>query len=122
MSEKKYKKWLGLQQQLAKIKAEELMLRKEICADLFDGEQGEFKVNKETRNLIVVATSKVTRSLDNEALSTMMSDLSDEEKDCVKFKPSLDTRKWRKLPEDCLLNQAVIEKPATPTLTVEVKV
>lgn len=122
ITEVKYKKWLALRQQLQKVKDEELMLRKEICVELFDGATGEFKAKRETKNLIVEATSKVTRSLDEEALRSISDNLNDEERECLKYKASLDTRKWRKLPDDSLLHEAVVEKPATPTLVVEVKV
>lgn len=114
--------WYTLKQELARIKKEEAALRRRICETLFNGRQGEFTVETETDDYTLKATSKVSRSIDETTLKSLLPELSEEEKTCVRWKASLDTRRWRKLPDNSLLNQAVVEKPAMPTLTLEVKI
>jgi hypothetical protein len=118
----KYMEWLALDQELKVLKAKEQMLRKELCEELFEGRVGEFKVDVDTDIYEVRATSKVNRKIDEQVYFSISEELSKEEKDCIKFKPSLDVRKWRKLPEDCILNEAIVESPAMPVLEVTVKV
>lgn len=118
----RYMELLALQQELAKVKKQELELRKELCNELFEGRVGEFKKEFETDRYEVEAQSKVTHNIDKTAFAAIVDELSDEELECIRYKPELDIRKWRKLPEDAILHEVVTEKPATPTLKITLKV
>lgn len=121
ISEERLVEWMKVSQKLKELKAEEQALRKELCSILFDNQSGEFKTSTETEHLVVVAESKVTRNIDATALTTMLSDLTDQERKAINYKPNLVLREYRKLPEDSKLHSVIIERPAMPTLDVTIK-
>lgn len=116
----KYLKWLNMSDRLKALKKEEAALRRELCSDLFNGKQGNFKEVYNDKGVHVVATSKLTNNLDERVLQSLMGGLSDVEKACIKWKPSLVAAHYKVLPEDSILHEAVTAKPAMPTLSVTI--
>ena len=116
----KFLQWKEMSDSLSAIKADEAALRRELCAELLGDKQGNFKETLEEQGLRVVATSKTSTSLDERVLQQLMGGLSDAEKSCVKYKPSLIAAMYKVLPEGSILHEAVTVKPAMPTLSVEV--
>ena len=117
--EKKLKKWYELSQKVKELKAKEQRLRREICEEMFDGKLGEFAVGREYGNYSVKATSRVTRSIDETVLESIEEDLTAQELSCIKRKASLVLASYKKLPGDSLLYEAITEKPAMPSLKLD---
>jgi hypothetical protein len=117
----RYMEWYQLSLELKQLKEKEMKLRKELCEDMFDGKVGRFVVTKDTPDYKVKATSKVTTQLDEDVLKDMYDDLSEIERAAVKFKPSLVAKQYNKLSVESMLHEAVIQKPATPTLKIDFK-
>jgi hypothetical protein len=116
--ENKYEQWIELSEMLSRIKKEELELRLEICEGIFNGRVGEFKEKVEVEDFLVEATSKTNRTVDEVVLQNMWKELNEVEQAAIKFKPSIDLRRYRMIPDDSLLHEAITEKPATPTLSI----
>jgi len=100
-------------------KSEELKLRKELAAHFLKGKhvgthnftEGEF---------LVKAVKKVSTSLDKETLEAMFDDFSNEERECIAFKPSLIMKEYKNLDAENreYLDMCVIVKPSLPAITV----
>lgn len=119
--EDKYMEWYSLLMKLQDIKEQEMKLRKELCENLFNGKVGRFVVTDKFPEFKAKATSKVTTSLDEDVLKEMYEELSELEQAAIKFKPTLVAKQYNKLPLTSLLHEAVIQKPATPTLKIDFK-
>jgi len=112
----RYKEWYKLSLELKILKEKEAALRRELCAEQFNGLVGSFKAVYDTVAYEVTCTSRITRSLDKTVYMAIEDELSDLEKECVKHTPSLVATAYKHLPEDSLLHSAVTEKPAMPTM------
>jgi len=111
--------WQEMVTELKELKAKEMKARLMLCGFILGGEVGEFKDVTLLDGYKITTNSKVSRKLDEGVLSALMSDMTDTDKNAVRFKPSLDLRAYRKLPDDSLLHEAVTVSPATPTLKLE---
>ena len=111
--------WLSLSQRLKDLKAEEASLRRQLCSELFEGKEGEFKTQLKLGSVVVTGKSSVNRKIDQAVLNTIIDELSDEERMCIRYKPELELKSYRKLPENSLLHECITESPAMPTLDVE---
>lgn len=114
--------WYKAQQDLKELKAHEAKLRRAICEDMFDGQQGSFKVKISNAAYDIVATSRITTSLDMSVYEGLVNRLSEAELACIKYKPSLIAKNYKQLPPLSLLDEAIVTKPAMPTLKLTVKV
>lgn len=111
--------WKKLQDQLKLIKEQELELRKEICSEILEGRIGEISEKATFEGTLVRVKMTVTRNVDEDVLSTIWSDLTIDEQQAIKFKPSLVLAGYRKLHDGALLHEAVTVKPSeTPTLEI----
>lgn len=115
----KYEEWFAMSLMLKDIKAKEAIARRELCSELFDGRVGDFKVVHETATYKVVAKSGVSRSLDADAYEAIEDDLTPQDREAIRFKPSLVKKLYDKLPKDSLLHEIITEKPSMPTMTME---
>jgi len=111
--------WKKIADRLKQLKVTEAKARKTLCAVLFDGDEGEFIKRIELNGYAIKGTSKVSRRLDEGILHAIHDELSDADKDAVRFKPVLNLRAYRQLLSNSVLHEAVTESPAMPTLTVE---
>ena len=66
-----------------------------------------------------VVNIKVNRNVDDAALTSIINDLSDDERASIVYKPSLDMRRYRKLPDSSILHSVVTAKPGMPTLKLD---
>jgi hypothetical protein len=67
---------------------------------------------------VIKPVKRVSVSFDKELLEFVTDELSDEEKDAIRWKPELDARKYKALDDHDVLDQAIIVKPAMPGLTI----
>ncbi len=111
--------WLDIQARLKELKATEMAARKFLCHSILQGKEGEFKEALELDGYEIVVNSRVSRKLDEGMLSALSDDLTDEDKNAIRYKPSIDLRAYRKLPDSSLIHEAVTVSPATPSLTVK---
>jgi len=111
--------WKNLSIDLKVLKEQEAKARRLLCGYILGGDTGEFKEVIELDGHKITATSKISRTLDQGIVSALMSEMTDEDKSALRFKPALDLKAYRKLPLTSILHEAVTEKPAMPTLSVE---
>jgi hypothetical protein len=108
--------WFEAKARLDAAKALELELRNKIVA-AYPGDQG--VTRGEGEGFKVKVTRGVSRSVDSDVLLEILDDLTDEERACVIYKPSLDAKRFLFLPRNSVLSRAVIIKPSQPTVEVE---
>lgn len=112
---KDVKAWITSKEKLDNAKSMELKLRLQICEHILDGKaKGSKKAT--VGKFILTATAKLTEKVDPSLLDVFWPELTAEEKDCIKFKPSLKAKEFHKLKDAMLLHRAVDSKPGTPTL------
>ena len=110
--------------QLKKYKKLELELRNKIISKYkFDSMEGIQKKGLATKDFSaeIAITRKLTRKLDADAVESLWSTMSEEERDAINHKPSLDLKAYKDLVETGtigVLHQAITETPAQPTLKV----
>lgn len=116
----KYVDWLELSNKLKKTKADELKMRKELCADIFGMTPAPAKKKFVTESgYEVKAESNVNHKLDKDVVNQLFKDFTDADKNALKFIPDLVMKFYKTLPEDSILHEAVTVNPSTPTLKVE---
>ena len=103
---------------LAAAKSSEMQLRLYIC-DCVLGAQRKGVAHAVRDGFDFAATAKLNNSLDKELLENLMPDLSESEKDCIVFKPSLVAKTYNALDAKSKLHLAVTSKPGTPSLTIK---
>jgi len=114
-----YQKWKVVSLELKALKTLELKLRNDICASLLkDKLEGSITLHDE--EVKIVATARITRSLDKQILEAIWEDLTDREKECVGYTPKLKLALYKPLEETGgKLMEAVTCKPAQSTLKIE---
>lgn len=110
--------WIEAKAELSLAKANEMKLRLTISDRVLVGHQKGVK-HLIVEGLDVAATGKINTTLDPELVDSLWPDLNQDERDCIKRKPELVAAKYKTLPDDSLLHQAVTTKPGTPTLSVK---
>ena len=116
-----YEEWLEASAELKRAKKRELELRNAICPDVL-GDKIEGAVTYYKDGFKVNAVAKLTRTLDREQLEALWDDLTEEEQECIDYKPSLVLSKYKKIEEKGgLLMEAVTVKPAQSTLKIEIE-
>lgn len=121
MKTEQLKEYMEVKTEFQRLKDKELELRMAICDELLNG-QTVGSHNFEFDDFTVKATKKINISLDLEALDENFSEFTDEEKECIKFKPTLKMKEY-KLAKDMeevdVLDDCITVKDATPTLEVD---
>lgn len=107
LSVRDYQEWWFWRQRLQEAKEKEMELRKAICE-----EQGVGIVK--IGGIKYKSNQGVSRSIDAAALESIWDDLTQDDIDCITFKP---TAKWAKISEESILWSVITEKPSAPTLT-----
>ncbi len=121
----KFQQWKQLAEKLQKIKAEEMQLRKEICAEILMGLPLPSKKTLVIDVFKVEAKNDLNYKLDDTILSPMFKELTDPEKNSLKFEPKLRLREYKNLDDDdneLLIHEAITVKPSAPYLKVKGKV
>ena len=112
------KTWMVAKDQLDKIKAHELEIRKEIAEHILDGKiKGAKKGSIGKYNL--TATGKLNYVVDAEFLENIWSELTPQEKEAIKYKPSIVASKYKTLDAKSKLNKAITSKSGTPSLKLD---
>lgn len=115
---KLYDSWLEASSKLKHFKAEELKLRNKIVDALITNEvKGSIKFKKGNYNIVVGLG--INQSLDEPVLDTIYDELTDLEKNCIKYKASLIAKEMKELDGSEKLFQAITEKPRQATLKIE---
>lgn len=117
-------KWKELSLDLKDIKAEEAVLRRDLCEQIIaeaEMANGRVTITIHQDGYEVKATQTLSYTIDVAALGTIWDGLSQVEQDCVVMKPSLSLAAYKKLPEDSLLHEAIVSKLAMPTLKAELE-
>jgi len=113
-----YQDWLDASTSLKEAKKEELRLRDLICGDVLT-DHIEGAVTSNVEGFKVVATAKLTRSIDRVVLETIWDSLSDAEKGCIDYKPSLKLAPYKVFEQTGgVLLEAITVKPAQPALKI----
>jgi len=114
-----YNDWLTAKKNLTKFKTDELKLRNEIIQTFIDNEvSGNLKFQKGHYKITIGLS--LNNQLDESVLNTIWEDLSDEEKNCIKYKPSLIAKDFKELSGNEKLFEAITIKPRQSTLKIEV--
>lgn len=118
ITEKKVKAWIAAKIKLDTAKKQELELRLPICEEILAGKVKGTK-KAAVKKFLLTATAKLNEKVDEDLLDTIWEDLADEEKECIKFKPSIKAKEFHKLKDSMLLHRAIDSKPGMPALTVK---
>lgn len=112
------RKWIFAKNKLNATKAEELRLRLLICDYILAGET---KGSKKSiiGGFTLTATTKLNSKIDADLLNTIWKGLSEEEKACIKFAPSIIAKEYNKLKGVQVLDRAIDSKPGTPSLAIK---
>ena len=118
MNEKVVKEWIFTKDKLTQAKEQELKLRKEICEHIL---QEKIKGSKKGSIgvYVLVASAKLNNKLDAELLESIWKELSEKEKACIKYKPSLIAKEYNSLDGAVKLHRCIDSKPGTPSLTLK---
>ncbi len=108
--------WMSLQANLKAVKKQEMDLRRELSLELIPA--GRFGTNTMMVGDIELKTSVPTSfSLSGDDVRAAMDILTDEEKECIVWKPSLIKKNYDKLPDNNNLKKIVVMKIGAPTLS-----
>jgi hypothetical protein len=107
---------------LARFKKLESVLRIELLDILFPSTT-EGTVKEEIDGLLITGSFKIGHKIDVEALAEVLDDLSADELDCINYKATLSLANYKLLDENerSVLDEAIISKPAIPTITIKTK-
>ncbi|RLC88497.1 MAG: hypothetical protein DRJ03_02500 [Chloroflexi bacterium] len=115
----KLKDWYILNTRMKQMIEDERNLRKELVKDLLgEGPHGESRHKINVEGTDVVIATVLNKRLDIPALKSVWDYLSDEERGCIKTKPSL-TAAHKKLPADSALWDAIIANEGLPTIEIK---
>jgi len=115
----KYAEWLSMATRLKTLKNAEMKLRKELCAEIFEGKVNETKKTFKFEGYEITANNAVTYKLDAEGIEAVWEELPPDEKQVIQWKPALILAAYKKLPSyDCMVHDYVTISPAAPTLKV----
>ena len=118
MAENKYANWLAMSIRLKSLKELEMKTRKQLCAEIFEGQVGALKKKFEEDGYKIVAENTVGYKLDEVNLKAMWEELTEAETQVIDWKPALKLGDYKKLPANVLLHECITVKPSTPTLKV----
>lgn len=118
ITEKKVKAWIAAKIKLDIAKKQELELRLPICEEVLAGKVKGTK-KAAVKKFILTATAKLNEKIDADLLKELWPDLAAEEKNCIKFKPSIKAKEFHKLKDSMLLHRVIDSKPGVPTLTIK---
>jgi len=110
--------WEEAKIELDVAKENEMVLRKEICEEILK-DQIKGTTHFKKFGLDAAATAKLSQKFDVDILKEIFHKLNKEEKGCIKYDPKLVAKKYKELPEDSILHQAVESKPGTPSLKIK---
>jgi len=119
VNEELYKNWMDSKLELSKYKKLELKLRNEIIdSKITDEIEGSIKFKEGTYDITIGLG--INNSLDESVLDTIWDNLSEKEKECIKYKPGLVAKFFKDLHGTENLFEAITQKPRQGTLAIKV--
>jgi len=115
--EDKLENYRIIKNKLAEVKEDEMELRLAIAEELSVDNLSAGTHNFDFTGLHVKLVTKLYKKIDKSILETL--ELSEEEAECIRWKPEIDARAYKNADDTDTLDEAVIVTNATPTLTVE---
>ena len=115
--------WFQLQEQLTKLKDQEMALRKKIFAGKFPDPQEGTNTLALSDGYVLKGQYKIDRMVDEAVLTTLNSVFKEHKIDVKKlviYKPELSIREYRLLTEEQmkLFDQALLIKPGSPAMEI----
>jgi hypothetical protein len=109
-----------IKQTLDNAKEQEAKLRIEILDELFPA-AGEGTLNTFVEGYKVKGVFGLNYSVDQDKLDEVLHIMTDDERDCIKYKASLSLTAYKRLDatERTLLDECISVKPAMPSLKIE---
>lgn len=95
----KYHDWIEAKTKLSYWKTKELEIRDEILEEM-SGEKDEGVVTKTVKTLKIKATFKLGRKINKPILNSIYKKLTDGEKECLKFTPEINLKKYIDLEDE----------------------
>jgi hypothetical protein len=121
LHKKQLELYVAAKEALAFAKATEMEQRIAICDEILEGKE-KGTTTEVMFNIEIKAVKKFNLSLDKELLAQSLSDLSDEERECILMEPKLIAKEYQFLQEaeidTPLLDECITVKDATPSLTI----
>lgn len=111
--------WDQKSNELKELKKLEMDLRIQICEVLLRG-KGIGTHNFEFIGANVKAVKKNSMRVITEEFESLRDCLSEDERNCITFKPFLSRSKYVKLEDSSTLDECLMVKPAIPTLSVKI--
>ncbi len=116
----KFYKWVSLSETLKKVKLEEMKLRKELAIEVLRG------MGLPAKKVLMIDENRVefeqgvNYKLDELVINSMFRDLSDIEKNALKYSPKLKLREYKIITDTtALIHEAVTTKPTAPTIKIK---
>ena len=119
ISPKLLKQWIATKQALDLAKAQEMDLRTKLCAAVTDGCDLPGTYHCQTAAGKLTATLSNNFKLDEAVLEVIKPKLTPPEIECIQVKHALILKSFKQLKPNCILNRAVVETPAAPTLKLK---
>jgi len=114
-----YEEWLDVKKDLAEAKKRELTLRNDIIESLNNDNQLTGSLKLEEDGYKIAIGFVIRNAIDEPVLNTIYEGLSEQEKNCIKFKPGLVAKEMKELEGNESIWEAIISKPGQPTLKIE---
>ncbi|MES0340711.1 MAG: hypothetical protein ABUK08_00185 [Candidatus Humimicrobiaceae bacterium] len=116
----KYGIWLEISKRLKKLKAEELKMRKQLCEEIKGVSPPPYKNKFINENGFEIEVEfKVKHKLDKISVNQLFKDLTDKDKNSLRYEPEIVMSNYKELPDSSLLHEAVTITPSAPTLKVK---
>lgn len=113
--------YLEVKTQLNALKAREMELRKKLIGPML-AQKLEGTVSQMIDGYKVAGTAVINRKIDPAVLDSIWAEMSEGERDAVRFKPELVLSNYRQLEaRGSILMQAVTSTPGTPSIKLEYK-
>lgn len=122
MSKRIYEEWLEAYAAMQHTKARELKIRNTII-DSFKSDklEGSVTTHSPRGDYKIIVTTRVNRSIDREVLEAIWDGLSQDEQDCIDYKPNLILSNYKPIEasSDGKLLEAITVKPGQASLKIE---
>lgn len=109
MNSEMIQQWLNAKEALNAAQAEERALRIKITSEIL-GDKIEGSVTTTIDDIKCTAVGVISYKVDEAELDIIKDDLSEEELACIRYKPELNLKNYRKL-KDSILAKAIVAKP-----------
>ena len=113
----KFQAWRDLSIEIKDLVAKEMIIRKQLVKQVSE-ELGTHRLKDDI--IEVTVKNGLYYYVDKEGLLAIWKMLSREEKDCIRWKPELSLREYKKLDEYSSLSRVITTKPSAPSMEVKI--